>query len=93
MLLTYSPVLKLSNVWFTSDSEFCCFFQSFYGRKPHGLSGALEDLGIHFSGRQHSGLDDARNTAKLTWKMIQDGCVMKVTKCLDGVGTKTGRGD
>lgn len=68
----------------------CFSFQNFYGRKPHGLSGALQDLGIKFSGRQHSGLDDARNTARLTWRMIQDGCVMNVTKSLDGVGTETG---
>lgn len=31
------------------------FLQTFYERKPCGLSGALEDLGIVFVGRQHSG--------------------------------------
>ena len=29
-----------------------------------------------------SGLDDSRNTAKLAYRMIQDGCIMKVTKTL-----------
>ncbi|GFO00191.1 eri1 exoribonuclease 2-like [Plakobranchus ocellatus] len=29
-----------------------------------------------------SGLDDARNTAKLAWKMMCDGCIMAVTKTL-----------
>ncbi|MBN3291840.1 ERI2 exoribonuclease, partial [Polypterus senegalus] len=57
----------------------------FYNRKPKGLNGALQDLGIEFTGREHSGLDDARNTAYLAWRMITDGCVMKITKSLDRV--------
>nr|XP_015215211.1 PREDICTED: ERI1 exoribonuclease 2 [Lepisosteus oculatus] len=60
-------------------------YKSFYNRKPKGLTGALQDLGIKFSGREHSGLDDARNTAHLAWRMITDGCVMKITKCLERV--------
>ncbi|GAB1609357.1 hypothetical protein Ahia01_001221200 [Argonauta hians] len=60
-------------------------YKNFYGRKPNGLNGALQELGFSFQGRQHSGLDDARNTAKLAWRMIQDGCQMKVTKTLSEV--------
>ncbi|KAH9513031.1 ERI1 exoribonuclease 2 [Bulinus truncatus] len=55
-------------------------YKNFYARKPDGLSGALKDLGILFEGREHSGLDDARNTAALAWRMICDGCVMAITK-------------
>nr|XP_034986391.1 ERI1 exoribonuclease 2 [Zootoca vivipara] len=58
-------------------------YKLFYCRKPHGLNGALQDVGIIFAGREHSGLDDSRNTARLAWKMICDGCVMKITKSLD----------
>ncbi|NXS04936.1 ERI2 exoribonuclease, partial [Oxylabes madagascariensis] len=29
------------------------------------------------------GLDDSRNTARLAWRLICDGCVLKVTKSLD----------
>ena len=29
--------------------------QAFYNRKPKGLNGALQDLGIVFEGREHSG--------------------------------------
>lgn len=54
-------------------------YQKFYSRRPHGLEGALKDLGIEFEGRQHSGLCDARNTAKLMARMISDGCRMVVT--------------
>ncbi|XP_062915367.1 ERI1 exoribonuclease 2 [Mobula hypostoma] len=60
-------------------------YKLFYNRKPKGLNGALQDLGIVFSGREHSGLDDARNTARLAWQMICDGCTMKITKSLDRV--------
>ncbi|XP_061456355.1 ERI1 exoribonuclease 2 isoform X2 [Rhineura floridana] len=58
-------------------------YKLFYSRKPQGLNGALQDVGIIFAGREHSGLDDSRNTARLAWKMIYDGCVMKITKSLE----------
>ncbi|NWU84492.1 ERI2 exoribonuclease, partial [Onychorhynchus coronatus] len=58
-------------------------YRAFYDRKPKGLNGALQDLGIAFVGREHSGLDDSRNTARLAWRLICDGCVLKVTKSLD----------
>ncbi|XP_045902229.1 ERI1 exoribonuclease 2 [Micropterus dolomieu] len=57
-------------------------YRLFYDRKPKGLNGALQDLGIQFSGREHSGLDDARNTAQLAARMMRDGCVMKTTRSL-----------
>jgi len=31
------------------------------------------------------GLHDARNTARLAWQMINDGCVMQLTKSLQTV--------
>ncbi|NXG05717.1 ERI2 exoribonuclease, partial [Sakesphorus luctuosus] len=58
-------------------------YRAYYNRKPKGLNGALQDLGIAFVGREHSGLDDSRNTARLAWRLICDGCVLKVTKSLD----------
>ncbi|XP_051559736.1 ERI1 exoribonuclease 2 isoform X2 [Myxocyprinus asiaticus] len=57
-------------------------YRLFYNRKPKGLRGALMDLGIQFTGREHSGLVDARNTAMLAWRMVCDGCVLTVTKSL-----------
>ncbi|NWR63446.1 ERI2 exoribonuclease, partial [Bucorvus abyssinicus] len=64
-------------------------YRAFYNRKPKGLNGALQDLGIAFAGREHSGLDDSRNTARLAWRMICDGCVLKVTKSLDKAHSKS----
>ncbi|XP_048187851.1 ERI1 exoribonuclease 2 isoform X2 [Perognathus longimembris pacificus] len=63
-------------------------YKLFYRRKPKGLSGALQEVGIEFSGREHSGLDDSRNTALLAWKMIRDGCLMKITRTIHKVPTK-----
>ncbi|XP_022084739.1 ERI1 exoribonuclease 2-like [Acanthaster planci] len=59
-------------------------YKNFYKRKPNGLHGALQDVGIEFHGRQHSGIDDARNTAQLAWRMMCDGCVMSVTRTMPG---------
>ncbi|KAF6736384.1 ERI1 exoribonuclease 2 [Oryzias melastigma] len=58
-------------------------YRMWYNRKPKGLNGALQDLGLLFNGREHSGLDDAKNTARLAAKMMRDGCVMKITRSLD----------
>ncbi|XP_077935693.1 ERI1 exoribonuclease 2 isoform X2 [Gasterosteus aculeatus] len=63
-------------------------YRLFYDRKPKGLNGALQDLGIQFSGREHSGLDDSRNTAQLAARMMRDGCVMKITRSLEKMPLK-----
>jgi ERI1 exoribonuclease 2 len=57
-------------------------YKQFYDRRPSGLCGSLEDLGIAFTGREHCGLDDARNTAKLCYRLVKDGCKLNVTKSL-----------
>ena len=59
-------------------------YKDFYGRKPAGLNGALKDAGIAFQGREHSGIDDAVNTAKLAARMTADGCRIRQTKGLNG---------
>ncbi|XP_048051552.1 ERI1 exoribonuclease 2 [Megalobrama amblycephala] len=64
-------------------------YRLFYNRKPKGLRGALLDLGIQFTGREHSGLVDARNTALLAWRMVSDGCLLTVTKSLRPVPVKS----
>ncbi|XP_067329325.1 ERI1 exoribonuclease 2-like isoform X2 [Anolis sagrei] len=72
---------EILNLWIDLRAT----YKVFYSRKPQGLKGALQDVGIIFAGREHSGLDDSRNTAHLAWRMIRDGCVMKITKTLDKV--------
>lgn len=57
-------------------------YKKFYNRRPNGLKGALQEVGIIFEGREHSGLHDSRNTAMLVKKMIVDGCRLQVTKSI-----------
>nr|XP_012645638.1 ERI1 exoribonuclease 2 isoform X3 [Microcebus murinus] len=73
----------LKPVFLNSWIDLRATYKLFYRRKPKGLSGALQEVGIEFSGREHSGLDDSRNTAFLAWKMIRDGCLMKITRSLN----------
>jgi len=73
--ITYTPYLKS---WIDLRKT----YQMHYNRKPHGLNGALKDVGIKFEGREHSGIDDATNTAYLAVRMIRDGCILKATKSL-----------
>ncbi|KAM5228312.1 ERI1 exoribonuclease 2 [Ctenodactylus gundi] len=78
----------LKPVFLNSWIDLRATYKLFYRRKPKGLSGALQEVGIEFSGREHSGLDDSRNTALLAWKMIRDGCLMKITRSLNKVLNK-----
>ncbi|WP_187630987.1 3'-5' exonuclease [Paraburkholderia sp. UCT31] len=41
-----------------------------FGKKSPGLARALERAGLAFEGRHHSGVDDARNTARLLAHML-----------------------
>ena len=40
----------------------------------------LEYLGLSFEGRQHCGLDDARNIARILGYMINDGCTIYINE-------------
>ena len=42
------------------------------------LCGIIRSLIIHV----YVGIDDARNTAKLCYRMVRDGCRLDITKCI-----------
>ena len=44
---------------------------------------SYREVGLAFEGREHSGIEDARNTAKLIWKMVQSGCLLNITATRD----------
>ncbi|KAJ8339120.1 hypothetical protein SKAU_G00359060 [Synaphobranchus kaupii] len=44
------------------------------------LSSMLEKLGLRYEGRPHCGLDDSRNIARITLRMLQDGCQLRVNE-------------
>lgn len=68
---------------FNSWIDIRAVYRNFYSRRPHGLNNALREVGLAFEGREHSGIEDARNTAKLIWKMVQSGCVLNITATRD----------
>jgi len=63
-------------------------YRTFYQRRPAGLVGALLELGLIFEGREHSGIADARNTARLAWRMALAGCQFYITS--DKMGLAAG---
>jgi hypothetical protein len=53
-----------------------------------GLQNMLNSLGLEFEGHPHSGLDDAKNIARVLVKMIKDGAQIRVNEgiahdCID----------
>ncbi|OAD01830.1 hypothetical protein MUCCIDRAFT_132030, partial [Mucor lusitanicus CBS 277.49] len=56
-------------------------FREFYKQKDNkNINLMLQHLGLTFQGREHSGLDDARNLVAIGKKMHEEGCVFK-TNC------------
>ncbi|OBZ86079.1 3'-5' exonuclease eri1 [Choanephora cucurbitarum] len=56
-------------------------FKDFYHLKENkNINGMLTHLKMEFKGREHSGLDDARNLALIAQRMNQEGCVLE-TNC------------
>lgn len=45
----------------------------FYSKKPMGMGSALKFHQLSLEGTHHRGIDDARNIANITAKLIQDG--------------------
>ncbi len=40
----------------------------------------LESLGLQFQGREHSGIDDAKNISRVLVQLIKDGCILKYNR-------------
>lgn len=55
-------------------------FSSFFRVRSGNLSGMLESLGLRFEGREHSGIDDAKNIARVLVQLIRDGCIVKYNR-------------
>ena len=65
-------------------------FRTFYNVGRTGnLLAMLSSCGLEFEGRAHSGIDDARNIARLFVVMQKQGCVMRVNESLpEGEGLR-----
>ena len=73
---------------FLSVSWQVCHFQSIYAtkwidiRKVFAIASIMygQDIGMQFKGRrEHCGLDDTRNIARVMVQMTRDGCVLNYT--------------
>ncbi|XP_039261560.2 ERI1 exoribonuclease 2-like [Styela clava] len=64
------------------------FYRNFYKRNPSNLQDALENVGLKFEGRAHSGIVDAQNTARLAAVMMKDGCVLRITRNIQSDGRR-----
>ncbi|ORY04900.1 hypothetical protein K493DRAFT_205157, partial [Basidiobolus meristosporus CBS 931.73] len=56
-------------------------FAKFYRCDKRNISGMLSKLDLAFDGREHSGIDDARNIAIIAKRMHEEGCVFS-TNCV-----------
>lgn len=57
-------------------------YRTWYANSAKNFGDALRRVGMRFEGRPHSGIADARNTARLACRMWRDGCPLRVTKDL-----------
>jgi 3'-5' exoribonuclease 1 len=57
-------------------------FAEFFYCSRGGVNKMLSRLGLKFEGRPHSGIDDARNIARIAVGMMQKGCVLRVNDSL-----------
>ncbi|KAK9768385.1 hypothetical protein K7432_001045 [Basidiobolus ranarum] len=57
-------------------------FSEYYGCERKNIPGMLEKLSMKFRGREHSGIDDARNIGRIAKKMVDDGCMFTANASL-----------
>jgi len=72
------PYPRWAKKWINIRKE----FSSFYSVQRCGIEKMLQNLGLRFDGRHHSGLDDSINIARITLELMKDGCVLLLN---DGV--------
>lgn len=68
--------------YFNQWCDLKSIFKEWYKFRPLNFQDALNHVGMEFEGRQHCGLDDAKNIAKLAYKMVKDGATLSITKDL-----------
>ena len=67
------PVPKYATKWINVRRHCLRYYKLDYEGLSVTLEGFLEGLGMTFEGRPHSGIDDARNIARMFVKMLRDG--------------------
>ncbi|XP_058975249.1 3'-5' exonuclease Snipper-like isoform X3 [Musca domestica] len=68
--------------YFNQWIDLRAIYREWYKYKPINFLDALTHVGLEFEGKQHSGIDDAKNLSKLTFKLVNDGAILAITKDL-----------
>ncbi|CAH1783949.1 unnamed protein product [Owenia fusiformis] len=76
--LSHLPIPKWARKWINLRK---CY-SNYYCVQRIKLASMLENLGMTFEGKPHSGIDDARNIAKIALRMLNDGCELRVNEML-----------
>ncbi|KAL2916704.1 hypothetical protein HK105_203820 [Polyrhizophydium stewartii] len=62
-------------------------YAKFYDKRSIGLNGMLAGLGMQFEGREHSGIDDTNNVARILKRMAADGHRLEATTDVNNKAT------
>lgn len=71
------PIPGFASQWVNVRKHYRRYYKA-EEKTPLTLEGIIENLGMSFEGRPHSGIDDARNIAKILVRMVCDGLDPKV---------------
>jgi inhibitor of KinA sporulation pathway (predicted exonuclease) len=55
-------------------------FANWFGVRRCNILKMLEYFGLEFEGKQHCGLDDAKNIARILVKLVENGCPIKINE-------------
>ena len=66
--------------YFNTWSNIRKHFRNYYKINNQNLEGMLDILGLTFIGRPHSGIDDARNIARIAIHLLNDGCDLSINE-------------
>lgn len=66
-------------VYFNHWIDMRALYLAKYKYRPKNFADSLSHLNMDFEGRAHSGIDDARNLARLCGRMASDGHLITIT--------------
>ncbi|XP_075243035.1 3'-5' exoribonuclease 1-like [Convolutriloba macropyga] len=72
--------------WINIRKTFTNYYKLKYYPKLPDIAAMLEALGMKFEGRPHSGMDDAKNCAKIAETLLEDYCQPEFNEFLDKYG-------
>jgi len=70
------PLPEWAKKWINIKKSYC----NFYRTKRLPLNQMLENLGLHFEGRPHCGMDDSRNIGRIAIHLLSDGCNLRLNE-------------